>query len=142
LCRKAFKQPPIGDYFAARGERRNAYAELAEVWSTGDKSELQRRESELGRKLEELEQEFRVAIRKCPDCGEPMIDMGLDFKAPCQSDAKAWRILNGMFTMGHALHTCGCDGPGVDSQVVFRLSRLSDEPTEHIFERASTGPGP
>ena len=111
-CRKAFKQPPIDDYFASRGQNRNAYAELAEVWRTGDKYELQRRESVLKARLEELEGEYRAAVRKCPECGEPMVDMGLDFKAPRQADAKAWRIVQGMCKTGHAFHTCGCVGPG------------------------------
>jgi hypothetical protein len=41
-----------------------------------------------------------------------MIDMGLDFKPPRQSDVKAWRIFQGMYRVGHAFHTCGCVGPG------------------------------
>lgn len=41
-----------------------------------------------------------------------MIDMGLDFKPPKQSDAKAWKTLQDMYRVGHAFRTCGCDGPG------------------------------
>jgi hypothetical protein len=41
-----------------------------------------------------------------------MIDMGLDFKPPRQTDAKAWKTLQGMYRVGHAFHTCGCNGPG------------------------------
>ena len=111
-CHKAFKQPPIGDFFAAQGQKRNIHAELAKLWSAGDRSELQRRERQLNTRLDELEAEYRTSVRKCPECGEPMVDMGLDFKPPRKSDAKAWQILKGMYATGHAFHTCGCDGPG------------------------------
>ena len=29
----------------------------------------------------------------CPDCSRPMVDMGLDFKAPTKDDREAWQIL-------------------------------------------------
>jgi hypothetical protein len=108
-CRKAFKQPPISDWLAVRG-RGFAYAELSRLWS--HIPSLERRELELGVRLSDLEAEYRDAAHRCPDCNEPMIDMGLDFKAPRQSDEKAWRNLLGMFRVGHVFHTCGCDGPG------------------------------
>jgi hypothetical protein len=111
-CRKAFKQPPIGDYFAAAGQNRNSYAELAELWSVGSRDDFERRQQQLGMRLAELEAEYGAAIRKCPDCSQPMIDMGLDFKSPRRSDTRAWRTLQGMYRTGHAFHTCGCNGPG------------------------------
>lgn len=108
-CRKAFKQPPISDWLAVRG-RGFAYDDLSRLWS--HKSSLERREEELGVRLSDLEAEYRDAAHRCPECNEPMIDMGLDFKPPRQSDTKAWRNLFGMFRIGHAFLTCGCDGPG------------------------------
>jgi hypothetical protein len=108
-CRKAFKQPPISDWLAVRG-RGFAYDELSRLWS--HKSTLERREFELGFRLSDLEAEYRNAAHRCPECNEPMIDMGLDFKPPRQSDEKAWRNLFGMYRIGHVFHTCGCDGPG------------------------------
>lgn len=108
-CRKAFKQSPISDWLAIRG-RGFAYNELHRLWS--HKPSLERRELELGVRLSDLEAEYRDAAHNCPDCNQPMIDMGLDFKAPRQSDEKAWRTLLGMFRVGHVFHTCGCDGPG------------------------------
>ncbi len=108
-CRKAFKQPPISDWLAVRG-RGFAYDELSRLWS--HKRSLERRELELGVRLSDLEAEYRDAVHRCAECNEPMIDMGLDFKPPRQSDEKAWRNLLGMFRVGHVFHTCGCDGPG------------------------------
>ena len=108
-CRKAFKQPPIEDFLESRG-RGYVYKQLQHLWSS--QKALQRREQELGHRLAELEEEYRSATHKCPECGDEMIDMGLDFKPPMQSDAKAWKTLQGMYRVGHAFHTCGCYGPG------------------------------
>ncbi len=119
-CRKAFKQPPIGDWLSARG-RGFVYNQLTRLWS--QKSKLEQRETELGVRLCVLEAEFRNAAHLCPDCNAPMIDMGLDFKPPRQSDEKAWRNLFGLYRVGHVFHTCGCDGPGYipKSTADFRL---------------------
>jgi hypothetical protein len=108
-CRKAFKQPPIEDYLDSRG-RGYVYKQLQHLWA--NKEILQLREKELGHRLSDLEEEYRNATHKCPECGGQMIDMGLDFKPPKQSDAKAWKTLEGMYHVGHAFHTCGCSGPG------------------------------
>lgn len=108
-CRKAFKQPAIEEWLAVRG-RDFAYRELVDLWS--HRAALARREAELGIRLVDLQVEYRDSAHCCPVCGEPMVDMGLDFKPPRQSDVKAWRILQGMFRIGHVFHTCGCDGPG------------------------------
>lgn len=108
-CRKAFKHPPIEDFLERRGLGW-AHRQLRLV--QGCQAALQRREEELGRRLADLEAEWRDATRACPQCGAEMIDLGLDFKPPPQSDAKAWNTLQGMHRAGHAFHTCGCDGPG------------------------------
>lgn len=44
----------------------------------------------------------------CPDCHQPMVDMGLDFKAPSRSDAEAWQILKLLQENGYTFHGCGC----------------------------------
>jgi hypothetical protein len=35
----------------------------------------------------------REKSRPCPDCGKPLIGLGLTFKPPKQSDRRAWRKL-------------------------------------------------
>ena len=124
ICRKAFKQPPISDWLAVRG-RGFAYDEPHRLWSHGPS--LEQRESKLGIRLTDLEAEYRDAAHRCPECNEPMIDMGLDFKPPKRSDDKAWRNLRGMYRVGHAFHTCGCDGPGFIPSSTADYHRYLDE---------------
>jgi hypothetical protein len=70
---------------------------------------------------EELDQAFFHRKQKrghvpreivCPECTKPMVDMGLDFKAPPKSNKAAWEILQALFEHGFAFHSCGCGGPG------------------------------
>jgi hypothetical protein len=100
-CRLAFKQPSFWDRDDVRG------FELA----SRHPEDLQRREAKQNTTLAQLEKEYATG-HACPQCRQPMIDMGLDFKAPRQTDKKAWQILQGMYRAGHAFHTCGCNGPG------------------------------
>ncbi|MDG3007483.1 hypothetical protein [Paludisphaera mucosa] len=44
----------------------------------------------------------------CPDCGRPMVDVGLDFKAPPKADLRAWRILEILAGRGFTFDGCGC----------------------------------
>ena len=37
-----------------------------------------------------------------------MVDMGLDFKAPPQSDAKSWKIMRALYDHGLTFDSCGC----------------------------------
>jgi hypothetical protein len=49
---------------------------------------------------------------KCPQCGELMANMGLDFAAPKKDDLQQWEHIKTLFTVGIAFHSCGCSGPG------------------------------
>lgn len=53
-----------------------------------------------------------VRPAKCPDCGELMADMGLDFESPKRKDIKAWEQMKNLYTSGITFHSCGCTGPG------------------------------
>ena len=55
--------------------------------------------------------EFHPLVR-CPDCRRPMINMGLDFKAPRKRDVKQWKKVEALHAAGISFHTCGCGGPG------------------------------
>src|SRR5262249_27634527 len=44
----------------------------------------------------------------CPDCSRPMVDMGLDFKAPSKNDTESWSILRALYEQGFTFHSCGC----------------------------------
>lgn len=52
------------------------------------------------------------ANAKCPQCGELMANMGLDFESPKKSDIKAWNHLRDLYSVGITFHSCGCSGPG------------------------------
>ena len=44
----------------------------------------------------------------CPECSTPMIDMGLDFKAPRKTEVQAWEVLRLLAQQGFTFHGCGC----------------------------------
>lgn len=72
----------------------------------------------------ELPGEPRMGVRDprivlCPQCREPMRDMGLDFAAPARDDARQWKKVEILFDHGFTYHTCGC-GAGA------RPARLRD----------------
>lgn len=66
--------------------------------------------TEVDRKTFEGRQKRRHIPRQivCPECSQPMVDMGLDFKAPPSSDTHAWRILAALYEHGFTFHSCGC----------------------------------
>jgi hypothetical protein len=49
---------------------------------------------------------------KCPQCGELMANMGLDFEAPKKNNVKAWKHIEDLYVVGITFHSCGCTGPG------------------------------
>jgi hypothetical protein len=44
----------------------------------------------------------------CPECSQPMAEMGLDFKAPPQNDKDAWKIMQALYDHGFNFRSCGC----------------------------------
>ena len=48
----------------------------------------------------------------CPQCDQPMTNMGWDFKAPRQSDIKQWQKVRELAANGIFFSSCGCNGPG------------------------------
>lgn len=53
-----------------------------------------------------------VDLAPCPQCDTPLKDMGLDFKAPKQTDVKQWQKVALLYARGFTNHSCGCAGPG------------------------------
>ena len=66
--------------------------------------------------------EVRRESAKCPQCRAPMGNMGLDFRAPKQTDKEQWRKVELLFENGINYSSCGCNGPGP------RPARLRDVP--------------
>ncbi|MFI7608729.1 hypothetical protein ACIBTV_26775 [Micromonospora sp. NPDC049366] len=64
------------------------------------------------------------AAPRCPDCREPMVDLGRDFHAPRRADGRQWRKLALLVAAGRRavdgryradgplFDSCGCAGPG------------------------------
>lgn len=51
-------------------------------------------------------------ICPCPQCSNPMQNLGLDFKPPKQSDIKQWAKVKELVDNGFTFASCGCGGPG------------------------------
>lgn len=49
---------------------------------------------------------------KCPQCGQLMANMGLDFASPKKDNIKEWTHIKNLFSVGITFHSCGCSGPG------------------------------
>lgn len=48
----------------------------------------------------------------CPRCGQHMVDVGRDFKAPRRANAGQWRKVRMLTAAGISFDSCGCTGPG------------------------------
>jgi len=86
------------------------------------------------------------SIAKCPECGELMADMGLDFEAPKKNDIKAWGHITTLYQVGITFHSCGCTGPGYipkDSEELIKyFDRIKQEYLKHqrFWARRKNGP--
>jgi hypothetical protein len=118
-CRKAFKRPLLSDAGRHQSVTGRWYAEqagkVAQGWGVEEQS-----------------------AATCPDCGEPMADMGLDFKAPIRANHKAWQHLRALYTVGITFHSCGCGGHGyvpatIDALSSYLASRQADYVRELQF---------
>ena len=73
---------------------------------------------------------------RCPECAEPVHDMGLDFKPPRKTDAKQWEKVRILFQHGFAFHSCGCCGPGLRPQELNQVQQfLADHLSQSEGER-------
>jgi hypothetical protein len=69
----------------------------------------------------------RVVEAKCPQCGQLMANMGLDFQSPKKDDIKAWRHIKDLYSVDITFHSCGCTGPGY-------IPRTTDKLIEYLQE--------
>jgi hypothetical protein len=107
-CRKTFKQAHVSDILLRikkdkvyHGLNGKSIKKVGQVFTKGER-----------KKLEELTAEIRQRRITCPQCAGPMADLGLDFKAPKKTAVKAWKIVEGLVTIGKEFYSCGCDGIG------------------------------
>ena len=107
-CRKCFKKVTLQDYLNQNGLSA-AFKVLTKCKKHSERVEL---EKKLNTSAEEIESTYQAAIKKCPDCGDEMANVGMDFKAPKKSNVKEWKILEGMYEIGAIYQTCGCQAFG------------------------------
>ena len=107
-CRKSFKRPPIEDLVEQNGDW-EAYK--ASFWYPNDKR-TKKYNRENPEKVSYLTAKYIKRKEICPDCGEELANLGLDFKAPKKGKSKEWDIIRGMYTTGHMFQSCGCQGIG------------------------------
>ena len=83
---------------------------------------------------------------KCPDCGNLMADMGLDFEAPKKKDDKAWKHLATLFQVGITFHSCGCSGPGFiprnQNELINYFEKIKSDYLKHQHFWAQRGEDP
>ena len=113
-CHKAFKQIAFEDLFL-KVSKTLLYKEFGSrgkdiFWAWHLFSDKEK--SIINKMQDEYAKEINQKRFKCPECGQLMADLGLDFKAPRKTAIKQWKIIEGMYTIGHSWHTCGCNGPG------------------------------
>lgn len=107
-CRKAFKKAPIEDLAKQNGDW-DDYQKI--FWQYSSKNSKKFRKQNPERALY-LTEKYKNRKEKCPECGELMADLGLDFKAPKKNQVKEWDIIKGLHKSGKTFYSCGCDGIG------------------------------
>lgn len=73
---------------------------------------------------------------KCPQCGNLMADMGLDFESPRKNDLKSWKHIKDLFKVGITFHSCGCGGwayiPATNEKMLEYLECKKAEYIRHL----------
>jgi hypothetical protein len=106
-CRKSFKKAPFEDHLEQKGQLKE-YRKLSSRYYGVKQS----KRGKISDQLDALKNEYDRRQVKCPDCGGPMANLGLDFKAPPRNKIKKWKVIESMYKMGHSFYSCGCHGPG------------------------------
>ncbi len=79
------------------------------------------------------------ATYPCPDCKKPMQPIGKNFRAPKQTDLRAWRIAERLFQAGfrfNSSHEGNMPTRKTDLDL-FLASRVKKTPAQHLIERFS-----
>lgn len=80
-------------------------------------------------------EEFQLKEAICPECGELMADMGMDFQAPKRTDMKAWRHIQVLHSVEITFHSCGCAGPAyVPNTKETLIEHLKDRRKDFLFQ--------
>ena len=104
-CRKAFKKTALDDYVEHVGLKA-AYEKILAVY--GSPPQRRKIEAKLGISYDEIEERYLSDVSICPQCGERMAPMGLDFRPPPKRNEEAWDIIRTLYEHGCAFTGCGC----------------------------------
>ncbi len=107
-CRKTFKKAPVEDLAIQNGDWED-YKQAFWNYST---SKSRKFRSENAEKVKYLTEKYKSRKERCPECGNLMTDLGLDFKAPKKEKVKEWKMVRGLYRSGKTFYSCGCDGIG------------------------------
>jgi hypothetical protein len=90
--------------------------------------------------LSDIEETKELSLKeaKCPECGNLVADMGLDFATPRKDDIKSWKHLQQLYTVGITFHSCGCNGPGYipkdEEEFIAYLQKSKDRYCKNLIE--------
>lgn len=103
-CRKAFKKTAFQDYVEHKGLR----AEMQKSMAARLRRKALHKPQRVTLDPEQVHADYLLEVSRCPQCGERMAAMGLDFRPPPQRDREAWEILRILYGRGFAFRGCGC----------------------------------
>lgn len=69
----------------------------------------------------------RTVEAKCPQCGQLMANMGLDFASPEKDNIKEWEHIKSLYSVGITFHSCGCTGSGYIPKTTEKLIAYFEE---------------
>ncbi|WP_309708116.1 hypothetical protein [Armatimonas sp.] len=73
----------------------------------------------------------------CPDCHQPLTDMGKDFKAPRRDATKQWAKAEALVKNGIRFSSCGCGGPGPMPQRLNEVEAFVEARALSVAEQAA-----
>lgn len=129
-CRKGFKQSPIEDLVIENGDWKDyekAYLIPIEI-----RKKFRKENSEI---VDYLEQKYINRVCKCPDCGQAMKNVGLDFKSPKKEKTEEWKILESLYSTGKFFYSCGCDAYGFIPKDKNKYEEYLLETKEHFQQK-------
>lgn len=128
-CRKAYKKPPVEDLAIQHGD----WEDYKNAFWNSTSGQTKRWRKQHPEKFAYLSQRYQNRSEKCPECGNLMADLGLDFKAPKQHNVKAWRVIQSLYKSGKTFYSCGCTGFGhVPSSLKDHISYLQQHSSRYV----------
>ncbi|WP_395142485.1 hypothetical protein [Armatimonas sp.] len=73
----------------------------------------------------------------CPDCHQPLTDMGKDFKAPRRNATAQWAKAEALVKNRVRFSSCGCGGPGPMPQRLNEVEAFVEARTQSATEQAA-----